>query len=42
MITKTIVIVGIAVGVVALMYVLGRMADGKSDNTDKKDAEQNS
>ena len=42
MITKIIVIVGAAIAMVVLMCVLGRMGDGKSDDTEKKDTEQKS
>ena len=42
MITKIIVIVGASIAMVVLMFVLGRMADGKSDDTEKKDTEQKS
>ena len=42
MTTKIIVIVGVSVAMVVLMFVLGRMADGKSGDTGKKDAEQKS
>ena len=36
MTTKIIVIVGASIATVVLMFVLGRMADGKSDDTEKK------
>lgn len=38
MTTKIIVIVGASIATVVLMSVLGRMADGKSDDTEKKDS----
>ena len=40
MTTKIIVIVGASIAAVVLMFVLGKLADGKSDDTEKKDAEQ--
>lgn len=42
MTTKIIVIVGASIAAVVLMFVLGRMADGKSDDKEKKDTEQKS
>ena len=42
MTTKIIVIVGASIAMVVLMFVLGKMADGKSDDTEKKDTEQKS
>ena len=42
MITKIIVIVGASIAMVVLMFVLGSMADGQSDDTEKKDTEQKS
>ncbi len=39
MTTKIIVIVGVSVATVVLMFVLGKMADGKSDDTEKKDTD---
>ena len=42
MTTKIIVIVGASIATVVLMFVLGRMPDGKSDDTEKKDTEQKS
>ena len=42
MTTKIIVIVGVSIATVVLMFVLGKMADGKSDDTKKKDTEQKS
>ena len=42
MATKIIVIVGISVATVVLMFVLGRMADGKQDkDTVQKDVKDN-
>ncbi len=38
MTTKIIVIIGVSIATVVLMFVLGRMADGKSNDTEKKDA----
>ena len=38
MTTKIIVTVGASIATVVLMFVLGRMADGKSDDTEKKEA----
>ena len=42
MTTKTILVFAISIATVVFLYGLGRMADGKSDDTEKKDAEQNS
>ena len=42
MTTKIIVIVGASIATVVPMFVLGRMADGKSDDTEKIDTEQKS
>ena len=42
MTTTIIVIIGASVAMVALMIILGRMADGKSDDTKGKNAEQDS
>ena len=42
MTTKIIFIVGASIAMVVLMFVLGRMADGKLDNTEKKETEQKS
>ena len=42
MTTKIIVIVGASIAMVVLMFLLGRMADGKSDETEKIDTEQKS
>ena len=42
MTTKIIVIVGASIATVVLMFVLGRMADGTSDDTEKKETEQKS
>ena len=42
MIAKIIIIVGASIAMIVLMFVLGRMADGKSDDTEKKDTEQKS
>ena len=42
MITKIIVIVGASIAMVVLMFVLGRMAAGKSDDTEKIHTEQKS
>ena len=42
MTTKIIVIVGASIAAVVLMFVLGKLADGKSNDTGKKDTEQKS
>ena len=42
MTTQIIVVVGASIATVVLMLVLGKMADGKSDDTEKKDTEQKS
>ena len=42
MTTQIIVVVGASIATVVLMFVLDRMADGKSDDTEKKDTEQKS
>ena len=42
MTTQIIVVVGASIATVVLMFVLGKMADGKSDDTEKKDTEQKS
>ena len=42
MTTQIIVVVGASITTVVLMFVLGKMADGKSDDTEKKDTEQKS
>ena len=42
MTSKIILIVGASVATVVLMFVLGRMADDKSDDTEKKGTEQKS
>ena len=42
MTTKNIVIVGASIATVVPMFVLCRMADGKSGDTEKKDTEQKS
>ena len=42
MTTKIIVIVGASIAAVVLMYVLGKLADGKPDDSEKKDTEQKS
>ena len=42
MTTKNIVLVGASIATVVPMFVLGRMADGKSGDTEKKDTEQKS
>ena len=42
MTTKIIVIVGVSIATVVFMFVFGRMAEGKSDGTEKKDAGQKS
>ena len=40
MTTKIIIIVGVSVATVVLMFVLGKSADGKPDDAEKKDGEQ--
>ena len=40
MTTKIILIVGGSIAAVVLMFVLGKLADGKSDDAEKKDNEQ--
>ena len=42
MTTKNIDLVGSSIATVVPMFVLGRMADGKSDDTEKIDTEQKS
>ena len=42
MTTQIIVVVGASIARVVLMFVLCRMADGKSDDTEKIDTEQKS
>ena len=42
MTTQIIFVVGASIATVVLMFVLGKMADGKSDDTEKKDTEQKS
>ena len=42
MTTQIIVVGGASIATVVLMFVLGKMADGKSDDTEKKDTEQKS
>ncbi len=42
MTTKIILIVGASVATVVLVAILGKLADGKSDDTEKKDTEQKS
>ena len=42
MTTRIIVIVGASIAAVVLMFVLGKLADDKSDDTGKKDTEQKS
>ena len=42
MTTQIIVVVGASIATVVLMFVLGKMADGKSDDTEKKYTEQKS
>ena len=42
MTTKIIVIVGASIAAVVLMYVLGKLADGKPDDSEKKDPGQKS
>ena len=42
MTTKIIVIIGVSIATVVLMFVLGKLADGKPDDNEKKDAEQKS
>ena len=42
MTTKIIIIVGGSIAAVVLMFVLGKLADGKPDGNEKKDAEQKS
>lgn len=42
MTTKNIVLVGASIATVVPMFVLGKMADGKSGDTEKKDTEQKS
>lgn len=42
MTTKNIVLVGTSIATVVPMFVLGKMADGKSGDTEKKDTEQKS
>ena len=42
MTTQIIVVVGASIATVVLMFVIGKMADGKSDDTEKKDTEQKS
>lgn len=42
MTTKNIVLVGASIATVVPMFVLGKMADGKSGDTEKIDTEQKS
>ncbi len=42
MTTKNIVLVGASIATVVPMFVLSKMADGKSGDTEKKDTEQKS
>ena len=40
MTTSMVIIVCVSVAMFVLMFVVGRMADGKTDDTDKKDVER--
>ncbi len=42
MAVKIVIVVGVSVAMVVLMFVFGKMADGKSDDTGKKNAAQES
>ena len=41
MLTKLLVIVGVSVATVVAMFILGKMADGKDDKSDKDSEKKN-
>ena len=41
MLTKTLIIVGVSVATVVAMFILGKMADGKDDKSDKDSEKKN-
>lgn len=41
MLTKILIIVGVSVATVVAMFILGKMADGKDDKSDKDSEKKN-